>query len=97
MWRTSCPCAHASLPVAVQNLCRAVAVACLSCHACMAFIFALVGAALLALLPSDDRVWDAFVHTKTSAFVSAIPTAVLMYALLRQCEAGEMRARGEMV
>ena len=88
----TCPCAHRALPEVVQNACRGTALCCLSLHTCLAVVFAVVGAGFLALTSllgrDDDAVWDGFIQTKASAFASAVPTAVFIYALLRQCEAG---------
>ena len=92
----TCPCAHRALPDFVQGCCRGVALVCLSVHTCASLIFALLGAGLLAFVgmlggTNGDVVWHGFVETKLNAFVAALPTAVLMYALVRKCEAGGPR------
>ena len=92
----TCPCAHRALPDFLQGCCRGVALVCLSVHTCASLIFALLGAGLLAFVgmlggTNGDVVWHGFVETKLNAFAAALPTAVLMYALVRKCEAGGPR------
>ena len=65
----------------------------------MAILFAVVGSVLLAVTSlfgaiDGDAVVAGFASTKVNAFVGALPTAVLTYAVLRQCEAGKAAAGG---
>ena len=89
----TCPCAHRCLPPPVQGCCRGVALMCLSCHTCMALVLGLLGAGALAVNQlfagegDSELVWDRFLQTKRDAFVAALPWAIIMYALLRACEA----------
>ena len=91
----TCPCAHPSLPGFVQGTCRGVALACLSCHTCASCIFGVLGGVVLLaghLFNAVDPqvVWDQFLITKLNAFVGAVPWALLIFAVFRQCERGDM-------
>ena len=92
----ACPCAHKSLPEAVQGICKGISIACLSCHSCCGLIYALVGVLMLMISPAAtvDGVFDLFVQTKASAFITAIPFTILTYSILRRCEDGQRRAAG---
>ena len=88
----TCPCAHSCLPPPIQAVCKGAAMLCLSLHTCIAVVLAFLGfgaMAVNALFGGDvdsQLVWDSFVQTKVSAWVSAVPTAILMFMLLRECE-----------
>ena len=95
----TCPCAHPCLPPLVRGCCRGCALAFLSVHTIATCVFALLGVVVLSvstLFGDVDAalVWDGFLETKLNAFVGALPWAVLVYALVRQCEAADHRVRG---
>ena len=60
----------------------------LSLHCCVAGVFALIGAVVLAVAPDADLgdVSDRYWATKTAAFLWAVPGAVGVYACSRECE-----------
>lgn len=82
----ACACANC-MPSAIGNGCRALS-GCLVAAQCFVGLFlALVG--LLALTYSDaspHAVWEGFLHTKALAFLLAVPIAVVIFAMLWQCE-----------
>lgn len=85
----TCPCAHRSLPGGVQGFCRGVATCCLSLHTCLAVLLTLLSLLLLSFGGNTDAVAAGFLTTKLNAFVGTVPTAILIYAVLRQCESGQ--------
>ena len=90
----TCPCAHKSLPGLVQVCCRGAASCCLSVHTCLAVLLTLLSLLLLTFGGNTDEVWSEYSTTKANAFIGAVPSALVIYAVLRQCEAGEARANG---
>ena len=85
----TCPCARC-LPEPFGQWLRCVSMGCLACHCCQGLLYAFLGLVLLLISPlaTPDGVWRAFVATKEAAFVVAIPTTLIVYALLRECERG---------
>ena len=73
---------------------RWVASCCLSVHTCLAVMLTLLSSLLLAFGGNTAEVWSEYSNTKMNAFIGALPSAVVIYAVLRQCEAGESDAKG---
>lgn len=85
----TCPCARSqALPPSVRLCCQCVSMSCLSCHFCASVLFALLGAVLLAVSAAAtfSEVQEQFVSTKVASFVGAVPTTILIYAVLREWE-----------
>ena len=85
----TCPCAHRALPSLVQQGCTALAAALLSLHLLCGCVFVLVTVVLIAVVPATSlvEIWTAYLTSKTSAFFWLIPSTVVVYALIRTCEA----------
>ena len=85
----TCPCAHRALPSLVQQGCTALAAAFLSLHLWCGRVFVLVTVVLIAVVPATSlvEIWTAYLTSKTSAFFWLIPSTVVVYALIRTCEA----------
>ena len=84
------PCAHPCLPGPVRACCNCLSLATLGLQCCLGVTYALLGCLALALTPASDVgiVYADFQATKVAAFVGAVPTALLIYALVRWCESG---------
>ena len=85
----SCACANnACLPAPVRAVCQCASMVVLYLHCCQGILYAVLGAMLLVIIPSAHvaDVWIELQTTKMAAFLWAIPTGLLLYALLRRCE-----------
>ena len=90
----TCPCAHRSLPGVVQSFCKGIAACCLSVHSCLAVLLTLISLILLGFEGSRDEVFETFITTKISSFIGTIPSAIVIYGVMRKCEGGAAKGAG---
>uniref|UniRef100_A0A7S4ERL6 Uncharacterized protein n=1 Tax=Chrysotila carterae TaxID=13221 RepID=A0A7S4ERL6_CHRCT len=85
----TCACANAKcLPRRLADACRTASLVLVSCHLCMGLVFFILGVALVNAVrgAEPDHIVHDFVESKLTAFASAVPTMLVIFAILRHCE-----------